>query len=244
MRQTWLTSSKILRPLMFVTMALVLVGLLAWSFAHLPRRPVRGNPFAAASSAPAHPGPPWIYGTAGARFTLIEYADLECPYCQAYFPILRAWIDAHPEVNWQWHHLPLSIHEPATTREARIAECAGEIGGQSEFWRAVAWIYQHTRGDGQGLPTDAQYPHPSIALEACLGGTRPDMWIRAQAEEAVHDGIAATPSLRLVDHQTGKALTLHGPVEGDALLSAIDLLVEPAGGAELVESQRRAVTPR
>jgi hypothetical protein len=244
MPPTWLTSSKLIRPLVFVAIALVLVGLLAWSFAHLPRSAVRANPFAAASSAPAHSGPPWIYGTQGARFTLIEYADLECPYCQAYFPILRAWIDAHPEVNWQWHHLPLSIHEPAATREARVAECAGEIGGHAEFWRAVAWIYQHARGDGQGLPTDAQYPHRSLALGACLGGTRPDILIRAQADEAARDGIAVTPSLRLVDHQTGKALTLHGPVEGDALLSAIDLLTAPESGAEPKESPEPTVLSR
>lgn len=241
MRQIWPASFKALQPLAFVSITSALAGLLAWSFTHLERNPVHSHPNA--TSTPAHSGPPWIYGAQDARFTLVEYADLECPYCQAYFPILRAWIDTHPEVNWQWHHLPLSIHEPATTRDALIAECAGEIGGQSEFWGAVAWIYQHTRGDGQGLPTDAQYPHPSAALEACLDGIHPDTLIRAQAEEAAHDGIAVTPSLRLVDHQTGKTLTLHGPVEGDALLSAIDLLSEPTGEADPRQSQKPALAP-
>src|SRR3546814_12901129 len=71
----------------------------------------------------------WLYGRADARFTVVGYADLECPYCRAYFPALKRWIDAHPEVNWQWHHLPLSMHEPAATAEARLAACAGETGG-------------------------------------------------------------------------------------------------------------------
>lgn len=241
MRQTWLTSSIALRPLAFVSMTLVLVGLLAWSFTYLPRNPVHGPPIAA-SSAPAHAGPPWIYGTEAARFTLVEYADLECPYCQEYFPILRRWIDAHPEVNWQWHHLPLSVHEPATTREARIAECAGETGGRAAFWQAVAWIYVHSRSDGQGLPADAQFPYKSAALQSCLDSTRPDALIRTEAEEAAHDDIAVTPTLRLFDHQTGKTLVLHGPVEGDALLSAIDLLAVPATGAGPMESQKPPFT--
>jgi protein-disulfide isomerase len=223
MRQTWLTSSKVPGPLAFVSMTIVLLVLLAWSFAYLPRHPVHGHPIAA-SPGPAHAGPPWIYGTESARFTLVEYADLECPYCQEYFPILRRWIDAHPEVNWQWHHLPLSVHEPATSREARIAECAGETGGRAAFWQAVAWIYQHTRSDGQGLPTDVQYPHKSTALQTCLDSRRPDALIRTEAEEAARDNIVVTPTLRLLDHQTSKTLVLHGPVEGDALLSAIDLL--------------------
>lgn len=30
-------------------------------------------------------GPPWLYGSADARFTVIGYADLECPHCRAYW---------------------------------------------------------------------------------------------------------------------------------------------------------------
>lgn len=240
MRQNWLGSPKVLWPLGVVL--IVLVGLLARSFMHIPRNPFPGHP-ATASSTPAQRGPPWIYGKADARFTLVEYADLECPYCQAYFPNLRQWIDAHPEVSWQWHHLPLSVHEPATTIEARLAECAGETNGNAAFWEAVAWIYQHTRSDGQGIPADTQYPHPSPALQTCLGSTHPDAVIHAQAEEAAHDDIAATPTLRLLDHQTGKTLVMHGPVEDDALLSAIDLLAAPAGDTEVTEPRTRSEAP-
>jgi len=96
--------------------------------------------------------PPWRYGRDNARFTVVEYADLECPFCRAYFAVLKQWIDAHPEVNWQWHHLPLTTHEPAATANARLVECVGEAGGTAAFWRAVEWVYAHTRGDGQGLP--------------------------------------------------------------------------------------------
>ena len=99
--------------------------LLSWS---LPRAPASDNAVASEPAAPA--GPPWRYGNVDARFTLIEYADLECPYCRAYFPVLMRWIDANPDVNWQWHHLPLAMHEPAALNQARLAECAGETGGQ------------------------------------------------------------------------------------------------------------------
>ncbi|RMV90364.1 DSBA oxidoreductase, partial [Pseudomonas amygdali pv. tabaci] len=67
----------------------------------------------------------WVYGSRDARFTIVEYADLECPYCKDYFPQLKAWVDQHPDVNLQWHHLPLPMHEPAASYEARWAECAG-----------------------------------------------------------------------------------------------------------------------
>ncbi|MGE0278251.1 MAG: DsbA family protein [Nitrospiraceae bacterium] len=180
-------------------------------------------------------GPPWRYGRSDARFTVVEYADLECPYCQAYFPILKQWIGANPDVNWQWHHLPLAIHEPAATRGARLAECAGEAGGPAAFWNAIGWIYEHTRGDGQGLPPDAMLPGTTRVVEECLASTRPDAVISAQAAEASQAGIAATPTVRLLDNTTGKSLLLPGAIEGDALLSAADLLASPSADTATLE---------
>ena len=44
-------------------------------------------------------------------------------------------------------------------------------------------------------------------------------------------GVVATPTLRLVDNHTGTDLLLPaGPIEGDALLSAIDLLTSAEDG--------------
>lgn len=181
-------------------------------------------------TAPSAPtGPPWRYGRTDARFTVIEYADLECPFCRAYFAVLKRWIDTHPEVNWQWHHLPLSMHEPAASAQARLVECVGQAGGPAAFWQAVEWVYAHTRGDGQGLPEGLRYPGLTPDAQRCLDSERPDVVIRAQAAEAVKRRITATPTLHLQDNESSKTLLLHGPVEGDALLSAIDLLA--AGGA-------------
>lgn len=174
------------------------------------------------------PGPPWRRGRSDARFTVIEYADLECQFCRAYFPVLKRWIDEHPDVALQWHHLPLAMHEPAASAEARLVECVGAAGGDAAFWQAVEWVYTHTRGNGQGLPEELRYPDLSPAAQQCLASGRPNAFIRAQAEEAAKTGVTATPALFLLDRETGKTLLLHGPVEGDALLSALDLLA--AGG--------------
>lgn len=168
--------------------------------------------------------PPWRHGPADARFTLILYADLECPYCKAYFPVLKQWVDRHPEARLQWHHLPLPMHEPAASTLACLAECVGEQSGQAAYWDAVSWIYQHTRSDGQGLPANARYPGLTPKLQACLDGESARATVQAQARESARDGIAATPTLRVRDERSGQSLLLHGPVEGDALLSALDFL--------------------
>ncbi|MFF6503229.1 disulfide bond formation protein DsbA, partial [Pseudomonas aeruginosa] len=86
------------------------------------------------------------------------------------------------------------------------------------------WVYAHTRSDGQGLPDGLRYPESTPAVEQCMASERPSAAIRAQAAEATKSGVTATPSLRLLDRQTGQAILLQGPIEGDALLSAMDML--------------------
>lgn len=200
---------------------------------------VLGNQLAPHARTPASPErtavPPWVYGNTAARFTVVEYADLECPYCKAYFPVLKRWIDEDPQVNWQWRHLPLPMHEPATMTEARLVECAGESDGAPAFWRAVEWIYGHTGSNGAGIPSNVVYPGVTPAVKACLAGMRADAVIQQQAREATRDGITATPTLQLIDHRTGRALVLSGPVEGDGLLSALDMLA--AGDVTMTSRQ-------
>ncbi|MBF4067490.1 thioredoxin domain-containing protein [Burkholderia pseudomallei] len=186
--------------------------------------------------------PPWVYGNAQARYTLIEYADLECPYCKAYFPVLKAWIDAHPEVNWQWQHRPLAIHEPAATREARLAECAGRTNGNEGFWRAVAWTYANTRGNGEGLPASAVFPGTSPKFKACLDNPDVGKAVQAQAEAASRAGIEATPTVKLVDRASGKTIVLEGVIEGDTLLSAMDWLANSSRASPLPTSA--AISPQ
>ena len=80
------------------------------------------------------------------------------------------------------------------------------------------------RDSGQGLPEDLRHPALTPAIEQCIASERPDAAIRTQTAEATNSGVTATPSLRLLDRQTGQAILLQGPIEGDALLSAMDML--------------------
>lgn len=225
----------------WVVAGILVVGLLGWLLYRTPGAPA---PRTGPEAPQAHPaGPPWRHGPADARFTLTLYADLECPFCKAYYPTLMAWIDAHPEASLRWHHLPLAMHDPEASRLARVAECAGEAQGHEAFFGAIAWLYQNTRGDGQGLPTDQAWPGLTTAMRACLDSDRPAAIVRAQADEAVRSDINATPTVRLDDGLTGKTLLLHGLVEGDALLSALDLVAsEETVGPKASESPKSGAT--
>lgn len=215
--------------------ALAVLALLIWRLS-MPRPSEPSQQANDAVGAPPFPsGPPWYQGAADARFTLILYADLECPYCKSYYPELTAWVAQQRDIRLQWHHLPLAAHEPAASRLASLAECAGKSGGQQAYWKMITWLYLHTRGGGAGLPPDATPPGLNKTVRACLDSEWPATVIRSQVDQARQDGLQATPSLRVIDRYTDRSMVLTGPVQGDALLSALDLLAAPQAPAKSPE---------
>src|SRR3546814_16596330 len=120
-------------PISLISLLVAAVGAAGWLLLRTPdEAPEFMHPITTVPEPPKPAGPPWLYGRSDARFTVVGYADLECPYCRAYFPTLQRWLDTHPEANWQWHHLPLSMHEPAATAGAPHGRASGRAKGGQE----------------------------------------------------------------------------------------------------------------
>lgn len=175
--------------------------------------------------------PPWLFGSASARWTITEFADLECPYCKTYTPELKRWVSQQPDVNLQWHHLPLQFHGPAAIHQARLVECAGVLGGADAFWRAVDQVFQRTRSNGQGFRGHLDVTGVDTRdLEDCADKNfAVAQHIEMQIQEAASKGINATPTLLVTDNTTGKSAKLEGPADGPTLLSMIDWLAAQSG---------------
>lgn len=173
--------------------------------------------------ATSHEGP-WVYGTKDARWTITEFADLECPYCKSYTPELKQWVSTQKNVALQWHHLPLPSHGKTAVHEARLVECAGKLGGGTAFWQAVDKVLERTLSNGQGFTGPLNLENISNDdLETCVSQEiGVSVHIDQQIEEAKRLGISGTPSLLIVDNLTGRSVKLEGPADSATLLSAID----------------------
>lgn len=171
---------------------------------------------------------PWLYGPPDARWTVNEYADLECPYCKTYTPVLKAWVQQQKDVNLQWHHLPLDFHGSAAVHEAKLVECAGNLGGAPAFWQAIDQVFERTRSNGLGFNGQLDINGTNHqSLVACTANNKQvALHISQQTEEAVKAGITATPTLLIRDNTTGTSIKLEGQADGVLLLSAIDWLVQ------------------
>ena len=72
-----------------------------------------------------------IRGDKDAKITIVEYSDIECPFCSKFHATMNQVMDEFDgDVRWVYRHFPLSFH-PNAKPAALAAECAGD---QGKFW--------------------------------------------------------------------------------------------------------------
>ncbi len=87
-------------------------------------------------------------GPEKAVITLIEFSDLQCPYCALAAPVLDSVANAFPnEVRLVFKHFPLSMHPQA--RAAAAAAIAA--GNQGRFFEFRSKLFSHFRNLGDSL---------------------------------------------------------------------------------------------
>ncbi|WP_158896963.1 MULTISPECIES: thioredoxin domain-containing protein [unclassified Pseudomonas] len=196
----------------------------------------RGTLEADQTGPDASPEPPtFVYGNASARFTLIEYGDLECPYCKDAFPRLKRLVEKRDQLNWQWQHLPLPMHGEAAQYEARLVTCAGWYGGNPVFWQAIEAVYLHSRGNGAGLavPIEQLALQPAVSLRYLQDCVQDNATVRRvvaeQTAAAAKKRIDATPTFELRDNSSGRVIRLPSLLDDAGMLSAMDWLASQEG---------------
>ena len=145
-----------------------------------PRSPIQpANQIVPIAGAP-------VRGSAGARVTIVEFSDYECPFCGRYnqqvLPqIQRDYVDTD-KVRYVFRDFPLESIHPTAFKAHEAAACAGEQGG---YWDMHGRLFadQAARGDEALAGLAREIGLDVAAFRSCLAS-------QAQAE-AVRAGIAA-----------------------------------------------------
>jgi protein-disulfide isomerase len=66
--------------------------------------------------------------------TIIEYSDIDCPYCKKLHPTLQQLFD-EGKIAWVYRHSPIPQLHPYAHVKAVASECVYEIAGQQAFWQ-------------------------------------------------------------------------------------------------------------
>ena len=143
-----------------------------------------------------------ILGDPAALVKLIEYSDLECPFCkkfhhEALAPLINEYVKAGT-VAIVYRHLPLdSIHSKAR-KEAEATECANDLGGNAAFWAYVDKVFNETPSnnglDLALLPVFAEGIGIDRArFEECLESGKYADRVERDQQDAIAAGAQGTP---------------------------------------------------
>ncbi len=173
-----------------------------------------------------------VRGDRNARLALIEYSDIECPFCKRFHPTAQQVIDTYKgKVMWVYRHYPLSFHANAQ-KEAEASECAYELGGNDAFWKYVDTIYERTTSNGTGFALDGLVPLAKeqgldeVKFKSCLDSGRHASLIKEQQDGGTKAGVTGTPGNIILDTKTGATRLIPGAVPFEQVKTAIDEMLK------------------
>lgn len=141
-----------------------------------------------------------VRGNIDAPITIIEYSDLECPFCKRFHSTLQQVVEAYGnDVSWVYRHFPLvGLHQKAHI-EAVASECAASLGGNDAFWGFVDQFFTLSPSN-DGTDLDSVFPLivenigiSETAFEECVADERFAEQVDADTSEATASGGQGTP---------------------------------------------------
>ena len=238
-------------PNNFNTKALVILlviasyflGVLTTKVSYLEKNSSSSNkPKAVAESQPSTPPPvkqpatgkakpitsaDHIRGNKDAKITLLEFSDLECPFCQRFHLTMQEVMKTYGDkVRWAYRHFPLSFHANAQ-KEAEASECVAELSGNDAFWTYIDKIFERTTANGTGFALDKLGPLAGelgvdqTQFQSCLDSNKYEKLVKGQIEDGTKAGVNGTPSTFVINSK-GESQIVVGAQPIDALKTVID----------------------
>ena len=158
---------------------------------------------------------------------VIEYSDLECPFCKKFHETLIQVQDEYEgKVVWVYRHFPLDMLHSKARVEAAATECAYEQGGNTAFWAFTDKIYEVTPANN-GLELDDL---PKLAeevgldgdkLQECIDSGKYDDKVEEQYQGGVAAGITGTPG-NFIINENGDAWAMPGALPYESIVEIIE----------------------
>lgn len=158
-----------------------------------------------------------------AKVAIVEWSDLECPFCkqfheQTFDKIVADYVDTGKAV-FAFRNYPLDFHGEAAIKEGNAALCVREVAGDKAYFSFVKDVYANTGTNGKGMPDSmleslaAKAAGKSVAT--CLSSVKFQDVLDADLADGNEAGISGTPGFII------GTLGADGTVEGEIISGAM-----------------------
>jgi protein-disulfide isomerase/uncharacterized membrane protein len=170
-----------------------------------------------------------VLGDPKALFTVVEFADFQCPYCSKIAPEMHDLVQANADVKLMFKNYPISsdcnpnVGDPRHSfacKAAYAAECARK---QGRFWELNRLLFLNQDNlDDDGIDFMAQQAQLDVAaLESCMTDPSIVKGIHEDVASAAQVDVDGTPALFLKPGEGEVWWRIHGgPAELARVISA------------------------
>ena len=135
-----------------------------------------------------------IVGNKNAKIIILEYSDLDCPFCQKFHLTMKQVVADNKDVAWVYRHYPIPQLHPDATKKAEATECAFEQGGNDAFWAYSDKLFE-TKYALSELSTVAGNLGLNVAtFDSCMSSGKYTAKVQADIADGQKMGVNGTPS--------------------------------------------------
>lgn len=151
-------------------------------------------------------------GKTDAKVSIIEYSDLECPYCKKLYETdaIKNIVWANPDsINYTFKHFPLNFHQNAPKQHEAL-ECARELWWDEKYFSMISEIFTRTTSNGNWFSLSKLAPlAKELGMDETKFQTCLDEWKYTQkVNDAMTEWkalfeINGTPGIVVINNETG-----------------------------------------
>lgn len=168
-----------------------------------------------------------VRGSRNAQVFLVEYSDLECPFCKRFHETAKQVVEDYDgKVSWVYRHYPIAQLHSKAPKQSEATECAFELAGEDGFWKLTDKIYEITPANN-GLNMD-ELPKLAASLginesrfKSCLDSGKYADKVAKQMQGGTQAGVSGTPG-NFVINQKGDVWLIPGAVPLESVKVIID----------------------
>lgn len=171
-----------------------------------------------------------ILGSPTAKVAVVEYTDLECPFCKQFHETMQQVMDKYGksgQVMWVLRNFPLQQLHPNAPKIALAAECVAELGGNTAYWNFISSLFKQApigtffdmtklASTAGGVGVDEK------KFNACVSSGKYNDKVQKEYNDALAAGGNGTPYSVVVVVKTGKTVAIPGSQPLEQVIAVID----------------------
>lgn len=155
----------------------------------------------------------FVRGSRDAEVFIVEYSDLECPFCQQFHATAQQAVDEFDgQVAWVYRHFPLTTIHPRAQEAAIAAECVNQIAGGDAFWSFTDAVFASQQSALSDLAGTAEKIGVNKGqFESCLSDGSLASNVDEDYDSGITAGVTGTPGNFIVN-SSGEVWAIPGAV--------------------------------